>query len=95
MREIAGKFNIILNEEPIILKDLNKIVDMNLRESEDGIVICLLCDKVKPGAATARSAMRAHVETHIDDLHYLCTKCDDKVYRSRSAYNVHYVSHNK
>ena len=95
MKETAGKFNIILNEEPISLKDLNKIVDMNLRESEDGIVLCLLCDKVKPGASIARSAMRAHVETHIEDLHYLCTKCDEKVYRSRSSYNMHYVSHNK
>ena len=89
----VGRYNIVLNDETIDLTELNKILDMDLRERR-GIMICLLCDKVRPSGHATRQSMRMHVETHVDDLNFLCTKCDDKVFTTRASYQIHYKKHN-
>ena len=84
----ADHVKIVLNDETVDLKRVNEICDMNIREGE-GYVICLLCDKVKGGVG-AKGQLRGHVETHIEDLHFLCPQCEGKEYSTRASFNVHY-----
>ena len=86
-----GRYNIVLNDETIELHDLNKILDMDLRERR-GVMICLLCNKVRPSGHATRQSMRMHVESHVDDLNFLCTKCD-KVTTTRACHQNHLKKH--
>ena len=85
---------IILNEERVTTKKLNEILDSNLRilKEEERVVICLLCDKVRTASkvefSRIKNEMRTHVESHIDDLYYICNKCD-KVLKTRSTFYCH------
>ena len=95
MSRAKSDIEVFLNEEKFTMKQLNETVDLNLRilkEDVNSIVICLLCDKVRCAvrkeACRIINEMRNHVDSHIDDLHYLCTKCD-KVYKTRGVYYCH------
>ena len=91
MRKSAVEnFKIVINNVSIHANELNKMLDKDIRVSrDDNIVVCILCDKVYAGMLASMLKMRAHIESHVDDLHFVCQICESKAYSTRSACYVH------
>ena len=90
MKSESKRASIPLDEQSIVsvnagdYSEIDEKLYENMEKTKDGKYSCKLCDRVMQ----AKTRMKEHVETHMDNLSFPCNNCE-KVFRSRHSLKMH------